>query len=311
MTVFGKILVIFTTIFSVVLFGLCLYLYIQTSYLYASAKNDREIRDLAVAGEKAANAGKLKAETERDELAKAAKAAANIQIVDDPPSIRKKLKEENDAKDDQVRTLTRDLKEKSDALLVEQQKTAGIDAIIKSDRVLIDQKNKDLTRLKDLYDGEVKKNATLQDTVIAANQAKTKAEVELIAARDTLAGIQDRMQDLLKELARLRQQALTAGTSPTGTGTSTTARNAPTVMIEGKVLAVGTSGEQVEISIGSDAGLQAGHTLEVYRTTPKPQYLGYIRIIRVEPTRAVGQIVGKPVVPLQRGDTAASKILGS
>jgi len=172
------------------------------------------------------------------------------------------------------------------------------------------QKNKDLDRLKVLYDAEVAKNLKLQETSIAANKAKTQAEIELIAVRDTNKGLEERMQDMIKEIARMRQQAAAAGTPSTGTGTGAalTSRNPPTMPLEGKVLDVGGSGERIQISIGSDAGLQTGHTLEVFRTSPKPQYLGYVRIIKVTPTAAVGQIIGKPVAPLQRGDNVVSKL---
>lgn len=48
----------------------------------------------------------------------------------------------------------------------------------------------------------------------------------------------------------------------------------------------------VEITIGSDDGLVVGHTLYLWRLKPRPEYLGQIKIISVDPDQAVGQVIG-------------------
>jgi hypothetical protein len=70
----------------------------------------------------------------------------------------------------------------------------------------------------------------------------------------------------------------------------------------------------IKISIGSDAGLTKGHTLEVFRLSAvatQSKYLGTVRILEVTPNEAVAQ----PVKPLSdkpiAGDRVASRILGS
>jgi hypothetical protein len=77
--------------------------------------------------------------------------------------------------------------------------------------------------------------------------------------------------------------------------------------VDGKILAVNDN--LVEISVGSDAGLMVGHTLDVFRLTPKSKYIGMIRIVRVEKTKAVGQLLGKATASLQLGDEVASKLI--
>jgi hypothetical protein len=80
--------------------------------------------------------------------------------------------------------------------------------------------------------------------------------------------------------------------------------------VEGFIKATNPSG-LVTISIGSDAGLAIGHTLEVYRLAAGPgqsKYLGTIRIRDVTPNEAVGELVKRPSAPLQVGDHVANRI---
>jgi hypothetical protein len=64
----------------------------------------------------------------------------------------------------------------------------------------------------------------------------------------------------------------------------------------------------VTISLGSDAGLRRGHTLEVYRVKPEPRYLGSIRIVDVHPTEAVAKPTSGPRVAIEVGDRVTSSI---
>lgn len=92
-------------------------------------------------------------------------------------------------------------------------------------------------------------------------------------------------------------------------GGARVAHQPPPGDLRGQIKAVDKDG-LVSVSIGSDAGLQKGHTLEVYRAAPKPLYLGVIEIIEVTPQEAVG----RPATPrfkdqMQTGDQVASRIL--
>lgn len=76
--------------------------------------------------------------------------------------------------------------------------------------------------------------------------------------------------------------------------------------VTGVVLAVNSS-DLIEVSIGSDDGLKAGHVMQVYRGN---QYLGQITIRSTGPDRAVGQIDktlqrGK----IQKGDNVTTKLI--
>jgi hypothetical protein len=86
-------------------------------------------------------------------------------------------------------------------------------------------------------------------------------------------------------------------------------KNPPASEAEGEVKQVDSATGYVTISIGSDAGIDKGNTLEVYRLKPKPIYLGTIEVIAVKPN----ECVAKPVERLLRGtiqvgDRASSRI---
>jgi RNA polymerase sigma factor (sigma-70 family) len=68
----------------------------------------------------------------------------------------------------------------------------------------------------------------------------------------------------------------------------------------------------VQISLGSDARLQKGHMLEVFRLQPRPEYLGTLRVVSVQADKSVctqvaSKISGK-TQRLQVGDQVASQL---
>ena len=76
--------------------------------------------------------------------------------------------------------------------------------------------------------------------------------------------------------------------------------------VDGIVTKVGDE-SLIEVSIGSDDGLRQGHTLEVYRNNA---YLGRVKVTRLEPDRAVCEIIPayrKGII--KRGDRVATKLI--
>jgi hypothetical protein len=80
--------------------------------------------------------------------------------------------------------------------------------------------------------------------------------------------------------------------------------------VTGEVKRVDPSNRRVEISIGSDDGLSVGHELFLFRQVPRPEYIGKITIISVEPDQAVGRIIGATYQgkKIQEGDIVSSTI---
>jgi multidrug resistance efflux pump len=64
----------------------------------------------------------------------------------------------------------------------------------------------------------------------------------------------------------------------------------------------------VQISIGSDAGVAKGQTLEVYRLQPAPQYLGRVQIVEITPTRSIGRALSTNPTGMRPGDQVASNL---
>jgi hypothetical protein len=69
-------------------------------------------------------------------------------------------------------------------------------------------------------------------------------------------------------------------------------------------------GNLVTLTIGSDAGLKKGHTMEVFGMGANHGYRGYVRLVEVTHKSAVGQVESKLASPIRVGDTAAATIMG-
>jgi RNA polymerase sigma factor (sigma-70 family) len=70
----------------------------------------------------------------------------------------------------------------------------------------------------------------------------------------------------------------------------------------------GVEGNLVKISLGSDAGLSTGQTLEVFRLGSNPAYIGRIKLVDVRARESVGQVMGRPMKAIEAGDRVASRI---
>jgi hypothetical protein len=82
----------------------------------------------------------------------------------------------------------------------------------------------------------------------------------------------------------------------------------PPVM--GEVKRVDSSNRRIEVTIGADDGLVAGHELFIYRVKPRPEYLGKLAIVAVDPDQAVGKVVGNTYQgkKIKEGDIVSSTI---
>jgi hypothetical protein len=80
--------------------------------------------------------------------------------------------------------------------------------------------------------------------------------------------------------------------------------------VTGEVKRVDPSNRRLEITIGADDGLVVGHPLFVYRTTPRPEYIGKVEIVTVEPDQSVAKVVGNTFQgkKIKEGDIVSSTI---
>ena len=153
-----------------------------------------------------------------------------------------------------------------------------------------------------------------KDLALADLRAQiTKITNEKIQAQVAAATFRDRVQTLEKQNREL-VQALESEREKTAerlevAGGKELIRRPPPDDVQGTIKAIGRDG-LVAITIGSDHGLLRGHTLEVFRTQPKAQYLGVIRLVEVKPHEAVGVMLTPQFRNLiRKGDQVASRIL--
>jgi len=108
-------------------------------------------------------------------------------------------------------------------------------------------------------------------------------------------------RQLAKDLADAREVLNILGESPNPERHT----GIPPANIVGQITEVRASG-MVEISLGSDSGLERGHRLHVYHNDT---YLGQIEITMTQPDRAAAKILPEfRTGTIQRGDHVASKI---
>ena len=71
----------------------------------------------------------------------------------------------------------------------------------------------------------------------------------------------------------------------------------------------------MQITLGSDAGLAVGNTMEVFRLNmanpTRSLYLGRIRIVELKATEAIARPVDKMTNKIQVNDNVASQLTGS
>jgi hypothetical protein len=135
------------------------------------------------------------------------------------------------------------------------------------------------------------------------------AEIQFRAASERADRMEKEMQRLAQDNARLKANV---GGSAVARGAN--AKNPPSENVEGLIKATDPSSGLVTITIGTDAGVGKGNTMEVFRLGAVPsqsKYLGTIRIIEAGHNYAVGQPLGRMLAAPQTGDRVASRILGS
>ena len=138
----------------------------------------------------------------------------------------------------------------------------------------------------------------MQETVDEHVDRAAKLAAELHEKESFLAIANERKSQLEKQVANarvlLRQNGLSVDSLPRDSVPA----------IDGVVTAV--VDDSIELSLGGDDGLQAGHELEVYRND---KYLGRVRVVSVQPDRAVAVVVPQFVRgPIQRGDRVATRL---
>ena len=153
--------------------------------------------------------------------------------------------------------------------------------------------------------------------ILSQQDINAKLGVAAIASEQKAVTAAERNQELLKQVQDLTAQmnqiklAGATGQVPGITVKTGTTLNPPPTLVKGKIERVDPADKTlVEISLGTDQGVNKNNTLEVFRTSPEPKYLGVVRIVDANFNKSVGRLIvapGTTVRPqLQVGDSAWS-----
>jgi hypothetical protein len=138
-----------------------------------------------------------------------------------------------------------------------------------------------------------------------------KATDDARAQRDAAATAKARLEDLFKKLkdgnvALAKALAEAPPRNPKVPPGKANFQNPPPVNVKGLIQAIDKEDPSlVQISLGTDAGLKKDHTLEVYRLSPQPMYLGRLLILETQHASSIGRVIpppGAPPVKLLEGD---------
>jgi hypothetical protein len=314
MTAVGKILVFFNLIFSLIVGAFVVTVYISQTH-WAAEYNDLKKRYEVADASNAAYQQELKkasdyAKVFNDQVLGDGEVQKEVGYAsaDDQAAKLKKIKAFiKSTRDDAVAQKALADKARED-LSAATQKLAASDAVVTAKNAEVEKRQEESKLTRALLADETEKNLK---AVVEVGKAHDEAVAQGILARSAVA----RMKQLEEENDRLAKdnQKLAAGGGGILTASHKEGPNPPPENVHGRISQVGSNG-LVLISLGSDAGLAKGMTLEVYRlNTQAPElskYLGRIKINEVTATGAVAQPWGKLSGPLQVGDQVSSQILG-
>lgn len=280
MTLVGKILVVIITILSLVFMSMAVAVFAtQTNWKAETAKRDQRVKDKQKEVDRLRADFSGLAKTYTDELT--AHGADNKKAQDE-------LKEAMSA--------YQQLRDRYD----ETKKQAAEDttrAKLAMDEVAT--RRKEAAELADQLKKAINEKELIGKKAFETDQKLIELQTQIAVAEERNKSLQQRSSELI---AILTEKGL-----PTSLEDKTIIENPPDV--EGVIKKVDAVSRLVEISIGSDDGLRAGHKLDVYRVKPSGQYLGRVEVRSVDPDQAVCRIIPElKRATIQEGDLVSTRI---
>jgi hypothetical protein len=279
MTFVGKILVILIMVFALVFLGI-------STVVFTTEKDWKAAKE----------AESKKVQKLQGDLANAKSEIQKVQT--DLTAAKAAFQAETAAKDQHIATLDAETKAAQDQA---QKANTALGVAEQNAKIALeeaDSKRKEVEQLR-TQKADVEKQAN--EYKLRQTELNDKIR-ELERANETL---NNNAKDLRDRTARLATALRSHGLSDDPTAYA--AIESPPV-VEGEVTRVKSN--KVELSIGSDDGLVPGHELYLFRTKPRPEYIGKIKIMSTGPDQAVGQVIGTTVQgkKIQEGDLVSSTI---
>ena len=297
MTVIGKILTFFIFFFSLVFLGFAV-------TINQINKDPQSGQSWFTAAQKLSN--QLKA------------AKADVVAKDEENAgLRAEIANLNKAMTTAKANADRDLKDKDDQLTAATNRYKSAEAKFAQVQIALDEAVAELQKRREeatrLYETIKTKDSQIADLTTERTNAlnlRTQAEVAANTFRERAMQLEQTVQEQARELQDLLTRGLERQTQRGPA--AATAPIQPPADVQGVVKQVDAGAGLVSISIGSDAGLMRGHTLQLYRLNPTPVYLGQVTIIEVSPHEAIAKLVdAKAKKNVQKDDIVASRIISA
>jgi hypothetical protein len=289
MTIYGKILIFMNLVFSLLTGAFIVTAYVnRTNWKGAYDQLDKNYKVAE------ANADAYYAE------AKEAKNRADADVK----AINDKLKDA----EKNIETLARERDQKQKDLDTERQKALASNTNATDSDAELKRRQSEVGALETRLADANARYLRLQQDFKQEQDKEMAATIAYNSEHDRNLRLLETLKTEGQELEAAKKKLANLGAS--GTGGPLT-RNPPPEDVEGIITESDPKTGLVTISIGSDHGISAGNTLEAFRTKP-PQYLGTIRILDVQPHKAVGRLTAPPRYgPLKEGDIVATKIMST
>jgi hypothetical protein len=285
MTVLGKVLAVVNLVLSLAVAAFIVMSFAARTRWHDAYEQINKQLTVAVAN---ANAAQKDAEAARAEIDKCKKdadaAKAQAQVVEN--GLKAEIDREKNAH-------AAELKRAQELLNVRS-----------GDQTELTSKQREVDYLKTLISMRDEKAKQMEQELEAAHNKATDNEIARMSA-------QRRNQELLVETERLTKELKkTQQGGPAAVAANGKPRkNPPPDEVEGLVKAIDPESGYVTLTIGSDAGLSKGNTLEAFRLKPEPAYLGTVEILAVQPDQAVAKPVARVRGTIQVGDRVSSTIV--
>lgn len=290
MTILGKILVFLNLVFSLITAALIVTVFVtRTNWRagYEDMQTARQVADLNARTYQAENQG----------------------IRNDARKAQEDLAREQARHKDALLAKDQELAAASRALAEEQTKA-------KTATALTTATTEEARRRQAESENYQKQLAASEARRVDAERQAKKAQDEGVAARIAATSEHERNRQLLdvnEQLVKDLDRERTRGGGSAGAAGITQALKPPPEDVQGVITDSDPRTGLVTISIGSDSGIQVGHTLEVFRYEPRPQYVGTIKIADAQFHQSVGRVI-PPLAPgagqVRKGDRVATKLGG-
>ncbi len=288
MTTVGKILVFLNLIFSLVVGGFVAFAYVARTNWVAEFKKLEAANQVLAAD----------ARTYQSELQKAQQ--------DADARVAKKDAELKNAQQD-LEAANRVAAQLRDELAKMNSRNQHETALSTISNTEVQKRQEDVAQLRETLRRERETNNLLSKQNAELRDQATVAQIERRSVQDQNNRLEKQVQQMARDMARMRANGGAATMARTG------GKNPPSEDVQGLVKNTDSSG-LMTLTIGSDAGLTKGHTLELFRINrsapSQSRYLGTVRILEAEAHQSVAQPVGRLSAPPQPGDQVASRILG-